>query len=267
MRVQPFLLLGASTLTGVAVHIMSAVEAWRTEWGLTGLAVEVECLRAWETLPLLRSVPWQSGFVFDGKSAWLACQPELARVIQRQLFPSDQHNPVQLQTRPSIASEGGHAAVQALFNRIAAAVALISDHVALNESASPQQSAFSFASGSLLARIKLGEQTVSCLLDHACTRALTEHIVPTPRAPIPHGLFNKGLARIPVTLPVEIGQAEVDVASLLTLTVGDVIRLGTSVDQPLTVFGPRREALFDAHLGTLHGAVALEVVRSSNFPV
>lgn len=267
MRTRPFALLGASVVNEVSRRITKGVEAWRSEWGLDNLPVDVECMRAWEASSQHRNNSWQLRCGTPGKSVWLGWQPELERFLQRQMFPSDQRHLMQSQSMSSIAAEGAEAAVKAMVDRIAQAFACQDDGIGVRDTTGPEENAFIAASGALLVRIKLGEQTVTCLIDHECVRTAAGHTAAKPAEPIVRGARQGAFNKIPVTLPIEIGQVEVDVGNLLTLAVGDVIRLNTSVDRPLSVYGPGQQVLFNAHLGALEGKIAVEVVRRSNLQI
>ncbi|HYD61591.1 MAG TPA: FliM/FliN family flagellar motor C-terminal domain-containing protein [Noviherbaspirillum sp.] len=212
-------------------------------------------------------MPWQLRCGAAGKSAWFGWQPEFVRVIQRQMFPSDQRHLMQSKSIPSIAADAGDAAAKGIVDRIVEALGLQADCCHVSDATGPEENAFALASGALLVRIKLDEHTIVSLLDHGCMRAEAGYAGAKSVAPIQRDAVNRAFGRIAVTLPVEIGEVEVDVGSLLTLAVGDVIRLETSVDQPLTVFGPERKPLFDAHPGVLEGKIAVEVVRRSDLQV
>lgn len=264
MQVQPFALLGASILDKIMRDVVSVMETWRSEWGLEKLSIAAECIRAWEASPQQRNMPWQMRYAGTGKEAWMAWQPELTRFIQRQMFPSEQRHAIQLLSAPSIAAATAEEAVHRLASQLAGMLSFHTDDGKSMEAGRPKDAFFSVGSGALLVRITLGDQIVSCLLDHACVQAVAGNALPRRDDPIPQSGFHNALENISVTLPIEIGQAEVNVENLLTLAVGDVIRLDTSVDKPLTVVGPAQEALFDGYLGTLEGKIAIEVARHSN---
>lgn len=75
----------------------------------------------------------------------------------------------------------------------------------------------------------------------------------------------RALAKTPVGLQVRLAPVDIDLGSLMSLGVGDVLRLGHAVDEPVHVVSP--DAGIDAAplchgwLGGCDGAVALELAR------
>lgn len=264
MDIRPFALLKTAVVDEVTSRMTGALKTWCSDWGLDDLPCDVECVRSWDVPAQHRTVTWRKRAGSAGKCLWFAWQLELARLVQRQMFPSDQRHLMQSQRAPSLATEGAETAVQALLDGIAHAVSVDADWMDVTEPTDAIANAFAVASGALWVSIKIGDQTLSCLMDQGCVQAAFAPLAGKSDERIPPGAWNRALDRIPVVLPIAIGQVEVDVRSLLTLAVGDVIRLNTLVDHPLTVHGPAQEALFDAHLGTLDGKMAIEIVRRSN---
>ena len=255
MKVRTFALLGSSVLETVRHKLMATVEQWRSDWGLERLELDVECGRAWEAAPISSSVPWQHTCAAGDKEVWLAWQPELVRYVQRHVFPPDQRHAVSMKGGGSMAADGAEQAVRRLSAQIAAAAGVPETSGRSASVMTPDAAMTSDGSGAVTVRIWLGEQPIHCLLNHACVREIgrMQHGAPSLAGVV------GDLSKVPVTLPIELGQAEVEIGSLLTLAVGDVIRLNTSVDKPLTVRGPGGKALFNAHLGIVGQQVAIEI--------
>ena len=125
----------------------------------------------------------------------------------------------------------------------------------------PGADLWSVASGAMVATIRIGDQTATWALNYGCIKGLPQFPATVMLPPIAEGNLQQALSHVSLSLPVEIGQAEVDVASLLTLALGDVIRLDSCIDKPINVRGPNGEALFGAHLGRQDKAVAIEVTH------
>jgi flagellar motor switch/type III secretory pathway protein FliN len=260
MRVLPFALLGASVIREVKHRMTDAITAWQSEWGLEQLDVSIECVRAWESSVQHQNPTWKERYDESGKSVWVAWQPDFPKYIQRQMFAPDQRHLMQPQNAMSIAFDMAEGSTLALADRMGG---LFSSAMRAEESGAaicPDDSVFAVASGAVLVSARLGDHIVLCLLNHDCIKGMSGTTMPRMGDPIHKGSLNQALGKLGVTLPIELGQAEVDVGSLLTLAVGDVIRLRSSIDKPLTVYGPNREALFYGHLGTVDGNIAIEVV-------
>ena len=258
MKLRPYALLGATVLNETARRLTAAAEDWRSAWGLDMLDIHVECTRAWQAEFLQSPLQWQRCCTEQEKSVWVAWQPEFFRYIQRQLFPPDQRHMAQPKRMLSLASDGAEKALLALSDHIAGVAAL--GDPSRHNSEAPPVAVFQHGSGAVCARIQVGEQSAMCLFNRECVGAVSPRTMPHAAA-LPTMDIRKALSGIAVTLPIEIGQVDVEVGALMTLALGDVIRLSTSVDQPLTVYGPERKALFDGYLGVMDKSVALEVVR------
>ena len=259
MKLRPFALLSTSILNRTNRLLAEALEEWRTAWGLDMLDIRIECVRAWDAEPAQPALPWQRCYAQGQKSVWIAWQPEFFRYVQRHLFPPDQRHVLRPGGEISLASEGAEKATLAFSERVAGAAGLaVTDahgtHI-------PPSAVFDRGSGAVFARIRVGEQSAACVFNYDCIRAMNDTPASQAAAALPVADIRTALRNIPLALPIEIGQAEVEVGALMTLAVGDVIRLQASVDKPLTVYGPERNALFDGYLGTVERNVALEVVR------
>jgi hypothetical protein len=257
MAVRSFALLADSLLTKTGNVLTAAVQECSTDWGLERMAVRVECTRAWDAMPALAAKAWQGAYVRQGRAIRFAWQPEFIKYIQGRMFPSEPGPAAMVPGDASIASEGVVAMLSDLTDCVVRSVALHRD-----DRGEPvlDNDVLSYGSGALLATIRFGERSMHCLLNHACVRTIAEEPVePAIGAPFATGMRD-ALRNIVVSLPVELGQAEVDVGGLMTLQTGDVIRLTSSVDGPVTVLNTEGQELFGGYLGNAGGNVALEVV-------
>jgi hypothetical protein len=114
-------------------------------------------------------------------------------------------------------------------------------------------------SGAVLARLLCGRSTLQLLLDPQAVAALAPARPAGTAAMAPCSLQKlAGSAR--VALPVCLGTVQLDLASLMSVQVGDVIRLDAAASQPLPVLAPDGAApLFYGHLGRAGQMLALEV--------
>ncbi|MFB9240298.1 FliM/FliN family flagellar motor switch protein [Massilia antarctica] len=256
MQVSPYCLLGASTLAALAQRCNTMLDAWAAAWGVERGACTLECARAWDSNALCPG-QWQRHHAQAEQAVWIGWPDELARALQARLFPPDQRHAPQPARGASLAAETAAEACAALADALAAAAAPGVSAPADSGAAAPAARLFRRGSGAVVVALRIAEQPMLCVLNHACLD------LPAPEKlalPVRTDL-RKVLGYMPVTLTVSLGQAEVDVSHLLTLAVGDVIRLESHVDQPVTVNGPGGEALFGAHLGSAEGAIVVEAVR------
>jgi flagellar motor switch protein FliM/N len=87
-------------------------------------------------------------------------------------------------------------------------------------------------------------------------------VSPTPLTPV-----HEALGARPVRLRVELAHAEMDLGSLASLALGDIVPLAHPLDRPLLVHevaGGTR--VCDAHLGRVEGRRAIELGRRSVTP-
>ncbi|HEX8611924.1 MAG TPA: FliM/FliN family flagellar motor switch protein [Telluria sp.] len=256
MQASPYRLLGASTLAALEQRCNAMLDAWAGAWGIERSACSLECARAWET-DALRPGQWQRHHAQAEQAVWIGWPDELARALQGRMFPPDQrHAPVAARA-PSLAAEAAAEACAALADALAAAAAPGVSAPADSGAAAPAARLFRRGSGAVTVVLRVAEQSMLCVLNHACLD------LPAPdKLAVPVRTDLRGvLGHMPVTLSVSLGKVEVDVSHLLTLAVGDVIRLESHVDQPVTVNGPDGQALFGGHLGSADGAIVVEAVR------
>jgi flagellar motor switch/type III secretory pathway protein FliN len=69
------------------------------------------------------------------------------------------------------------------------------------------------------------------------------------------------LATRAVRVVAQLGEAEIDIGTLQSLAVGDVIKLDTRVDQPAQIFSTDGTPLCHGHLGTRDGHKSLQLIR------
>jgi hypothetical protein len=259
MKVRSYALLGNTVLRRIERQLDAVVSTWRAEWGLDALDIEVTCQRSWEA-QAQRGEGWQRRYFHEDRRAWLSWPPEFLKYLQRQIFPADHRHAFQSGDKAPIATDGALQAVHALADAIARDLTLSRMPLDSAYDGKPDQELFDYASGAVLIVLKFGEQSIKCLLNHAVMRALHGQggtIVQERLKPVD---VTKALSSTPMSLKVCAGQVEVGVGNFMALALGDVICLPTSIDQPLTVFGPENRLLFGAHLGKQNQSMAIEVV-------
>jgi hypothetical protein len=258
MEVRSYALLGNSELRRVEQRIGVALSTWAADWGLNKSDVSVTCWRSWEAPASHRDDNWQQSYARGEKRAWLSWSPDLPKYVQRQMFPVDVRHAPQTSSAMSMASAGGAAATNALAEAVAQQFDLIDSAAAPHNG--PEPHLFDRASGAIVIVLKIGEHSMRCLANFACVRVIRESGEPLRAPPLGRVDWAKALSATPVSLKVTLGQVEVALGNFISLDVGDVVRLPSSIDKPLPVMGPDDRILFGGHLGTQTHSKAIEAV-------
>lgn len=277
--VRPYALLGDSAVEAARLALAGAAAAWCGAWGLAPGSVTVTCRRVAPAIATTAAgvtaaaavaggAPERRSHAAAGRGLWLAWPAELAGQVQRLVFPSQRDYAHPAAAPAVIAVAGGQLALAGLLDSLAALVlqqpqAAYVDAGSAAAAAAPADLALP-GSGALLVELGVGKLFLQCWLDHGAARALaaaaaTPAVPPAAQAPLPRLDYRALLRPVEVNLPVAIGHAQVGLGSLMTLGVGDVIKLDTPAERPLAVAGPSGAVLFQAYLGTVDKLVALEV--------
>ncbi len=261
MEVRSFRLLSASVLGAVKLQLDGLLDRWCTDWGVQQGGMQVDCIRAWDASPQQMAMQWQRSYVDKERVLHFSWPAELATHVQRKMFPSDLRHVVHPTQSSLIAAGASEKAIYSLLDHIAASFSLKNKTEQTGKASQSTSHEFTRGSGAIFAGIRLGEYSFGCLFNGECIDSLSDQIKP-PMDKMPFQVdYKKALRSVVVSLPVEVGQAEVDIGSLMQLGVGDVIRLDTSIDKPVVVSSPDGHRLFNGHIGTSKNAVAIEIVR------
>jgi hypothetical protein len=265
MRQAPYVLLGAERLAAVRRLLDGAVAEWCAAWGVADGELGLDCQRAWEGAAQLPASPhWRRPWRAGAPVLSLAWPAELPVQLQRALFGAErQYAPAEGPAR--LAEEGAAAAWQSLQQQLAA---LAAPGATPGEAElAPDGEVWLRASGAVLLALRVGRAACFGVLNHAAVQSLLRQaelrgLLPAASlAPLVAVDHQRLLAGVPLRLPVAVGGARLGLGTLMSLGVGDVIRLDTAVDRPLGVNGPSGAVLFDGYLGLSGNRIALEVVR------
>lgn len=266
MQLRPYTLIGAGVLDGVRRLLDGAVGHWCADWGVARDALTLGCQRAWEGEPHWPAA-WRQAWTAGEGGLTLAWSEELGRQVQHLLFAPDTRQAGAPRPAP-LAAEAAGAAWQDLLARLAAVA--VPGARRDDQPGAPPDGAWRHGSGALLLTLRVGRHCCHGLLDAAAVQALAPQAAGPGQpgqaghqalAPLAACDYQQLLAAVPVRLPVEIGRVELGLGSVVSLRVGDVIRLNTPADRALRVAGPSGRTLFGGYLGLKHDSVALEVVR------
>jgi flagellar motor switch/type III secretory pathway protein FliN len=261
MTAQPFRLYGETELARVHERLRAALRAWAEEWlavrtadvGAPAPPVSLEALqaRSWltanvvgETLFGVGRVPyWQRALaellagVTDSADAG---ESPLASRIEHRLLRA---------LAEGVASQGG-----------------IGGALEFAERAEPPTADLARpGSGYLSAVVRYGDTPLLEVL-LAPPLALRLAGATGQGARRSEGLTarRQALGAEPVVLEVQAGSAELALADLQTLAVGDVLRLDRTLREPLAITVATEGTVCLGHLGLLHGRKAVQLVASSS---
>ncbi len=264
MRHGPYVVLGAASLAAVRRLLDGVIGEWRAAWGMADGALDLDCQRAWEGRALLPASPhWRRPWRAGAQVLSMAWQAEFPTRLQSALFGAErQYGPAG--GAAPLAEEGAAAAWRSLRQQLAALA--VPGAAAGEAELAPDDGVWRHASGAVLIALRIGRAQCFGVLNHSAVQSLLRQaemrgLLPAgaavPLAGVDH---HRLLANLPLRLPVAVGGARLGLGTLMSLGVGDVIRLDAAVDAPLSVSGPSGAVLFDGYLGLSGNKVALEVV-------
>lgn len=241
---RPFRLLGASELAYLRGELQRRAQAWTNEW-----LREPDCDVDLVALP--RAGPWMTVEVDGRRFRWVRGDS----VVDRALFGS-----VAGEQPSACARAAGDAALVDLARRF------VDGGAGLRPSEDPP-AGHDLRRGACAVGIALNLTcgTIEGLLDGAAvahllagrSRRASRAVLQPLRSAI-------GSAR--VSLGASIGEAEVDVATLQTLAVGDVLALDLRIDRPLRLSVCDMPVRRGAYLGTIQGRRALRLTAATDTP-
>ena len=262
MPIRDFRLLGASALDSVRVQAAAAVAAWAADWGLGPETWEVRCARPEADLA---GVAWDGAWQVGARQLWLACPDSLSPALQLAMFGRG--------FGLEFGREFGHAGVEPRLAPLAAgrardALGAVLAAALLGEeggqppgpgvAGQPAPHLLARGAGTLCVTLAIGGAECRILLDSASVTLLAPGAWKAQPALAPFRLF-KALGATPVRLPVRLGQAELGLSALMSVAVGDVIRLERAADAPVEVLAPGGGAFLRGYPGQLDGMVAVEL--------
>jgi|GEM_PF-918797 len=267
MQAQPFMLLSQASLAAVQSAVAAAAGAWARDWGVAPDALGVRAERAWEAARPKRqpASDWHLCAATGARAVWLAQPAELQAELQQLLFARDATHGPQGGAEASLAPAAARRALLAL--QAALSAAALADGDAGGDAAPvPAEREWTRGQGAVQVSVTLGKQHCQLLLNQGAVAALAGQGKPGLPALAPVH-YRRALAAAPVTLELRVGAAQVSLASLMSLAVGDVVKLDTKVDEPVRLASSAGVPLFAAYLGKVGDQVAVEaaIVHSSSF--
>lgn len=266
MHVRPLRLLGASRLAALDAALAADVAAWAADWGVDTEVVAHACTAAGEAG--IRAGHWRQGWRAGEAAAWLDWPAHVGVEIERAMFAQGQLLAPAQASEPALAPAAAGAALDALLallaDRVCGASTPAQTRAAMSPGQQPEREWLPL-SGAVVLQVSIGGAALSCLLNADAVQGLTGGGASGQGQALP-GLaalkVSEALGPVPLALPVRLGTVDVDLASLMTVGIGDVIRLDVALDRLLEVSTPDGKPLFAAHLGRSGDQVAIEVAAS-----
>lgn len=256
MNTRPIELLGESDLLRTRQTAAQALEAWRADWGLGPRDARIACARAWESGERIRphEEAWL-GWECEG-TGWAAASPELACSLRRSLFGPPQAGATGHDT--SLALELCHLAIDDLVVRLLAAE--VPSAVRKCERGPAHvipAGVFEQGSGAVVTDIQIEEGRLFAIT------LRTPRLRQDPAGSQSFGESHGAVRAVPVALDAQLGELDIELGTLQSLEVGDVIRLPARLDQPLRLLAPGGGTVCFGDFGTHEGFRALSLRKSA----
>lgn len=255
MKVELFSLVADSVLQRVCGALSQVANQWAAQWGVKALTLHAE--RACEAVAPTPAGAWACARTRE-QAAWFAWHADWTSELQRQMFsPDGAHGPQPGQPE-HIAPVAARKAFDALASELTKAIFPNAAEPAVETNEAPDAGQWRRGSGAIAVVIRMGTLESRLLLSGACVRAL----FPSERAvlpALPAVDIRAAVAGTEVALDLNIGATRVILGNLMSLEVGDVIRLDTSVEAPIAMTLPSGVHLFTAHLGKIGDDIAVEI--------
>jgi len=255
MSVREYVFHSTSTLTLLREKIEEAVGEWQADWGVHTTSLDIEVIRSWEED--LAKIHWQQEYLRE-HSLWFGWSgAHVDELIWRAMFSSG-HAPVKGYAEKTVSASAARRAWEELLARVSGLFGFVQTDKSDMCDSLIEKECSRYASGFIVVHIRFADIALSCLLDvdavlKLCPmNRLKDAVLP----PVAIGTLFKSE---PVSLHVELGNAQVDIVNLLELRIGDVLRLEKKADDPLHICGPDGSAMLLGHLGSRQGNMAIEV--------
>lgn len=264
MNVSPYLLLKNSIAKAISRQAGDCYAKWAASWKIDLEGAQV-CAPATPAMAefFLSDLSDSSNqrHLQNGSTAWFHIPDALKKELEQSIFG--------LSNADATTEKGRHSALagkvltESLDELINAVIGSICQLEVLPETAifPPPAHLFRPGSGALVCELSVGHHTLRILLPAA---AVSHWRKPLPASPKP-GLMplKAALKNTPVSLHVEVSDAELTLGYLATLAIGDVLKLPNKLDHTLRVLTDDNVAVCNAHLGSCSGALAIELVKSN----
>jgi hypothetical protein len=265
---RPFRLLGDAQLALIGREAARIAAEWHADWVGGAVPATSPALRtspaapaspAARAAPQLRpaAAPALGGPWVSVRSGGAACFIERRPLAAETLL----FGAVAGEQPSALAREAADAALADLARRWLKAPA----DVAAGAEA-PSAEAWHKASGAVVVQMDCGGGTsLALLLDGPLTARWLATRPRSALAAAPLQALPQAIGVTPLRLAASVGDAVIDVATLQTLAIGDVVVLDLPVDRPLRLSIAGGPARHGAYLGSHHGRRALQLTAAPDF--
>ena len=256
MGAELYSLLGEATLARAIALLQGASAPWCAQWGVPQASLSWRAWRAWDGAAPGAPASWQALAVDGQQQAWFAWPAAMCSELAALMFGQ----PAQPAT---LAANVADSALADLVAQLVTALGL-DGHGPQGETlaAGPGATMHRPGSGALLLVLTVGATNLVCLLNGASVATLAMPAA-AQAAPLAPYKLSMALARTPVRLPVVVGKVQIALDDVLSLQVGDVVRMNATLDQPVQVCNDIGTPLFAAYLGAHEEQVVLEVAAKA----
>lgn len=262
MQATPYKLINSAERVRLEKAVTDVAQDWSKHWLQMALAAPVECLTA-DVASSERSGPYQA-YVSDGAVLLhAATASSLLHTFATQTFGASVNHVDPSANGPShLLREVFQLALLDLASRFRDAVGVGEGaDVDVIESA-PDARVWRRGSGAALVKYPLGDESMVLVL----SAPLVRDLLATKREKTFAGSRPMSLMQCvesrSVTLQAWVGEAEIDLGLLHSLTSGDVIELDTHFQEPLQVSLPGISAAANAYLGHVAGRRSIQLKPS-----
>ena len=272
MQVSAFKLLSKRELTRIQADLDTLLKRWAQSWYVTidsGIDVSLDSCEQFRVKDLPHSdAAW---FVTSvGDDSWVAVAPQDDSVNAIQgLLGEDFTDADDIRDNGSIlASELDETLLYDLVdNVLQQAMRNAGRHDNPHHTKRPlAQPVWRYGSAAVCARITVGGKNTYLVMSPELVNCFLPSRVPTHKELGPLTRVTTAIEPTMVKLEITAGNAVLNIAELRGIAVGDIVRLDTKLDQPLSVmFGGKR--LCSAFLGTQEGSKAVMLMSSHEVEV
>jgi hypothetical protein len=259
---RPYKLINDSERALIAGLAGEAASAWVAEWMPAEEAGPARCTAAVEraeTGLAEEPVRWMHFSLAEEVYVAIAVTSNLMRALAARMFGEHAtQGEISARGTAGILGDVLAAALGDLVQRVLSALEASADPLAVSSHA-PASDAWLRGSGAVIVEIPVAGKTIAMLLGSPCIRPLLAARRPSSRQLLPLADPRQCIGSQTIEIRVWAGEVAVELGVLQTLAAGDVVKLDSSVNEPLALTVAGRETGRRAFLGCLDGRKAVQL--------